>query len=416
MTTFKRQAAYVYVQLPGTAEAPGEWVTAGRVELSAAMGGAVSAVGNFRYAPSYVARPDALALDPIGLARLEAGLTYPVWRYGGLADVVRDACPDGWGRHLLQRAGKLSSNASDFEVALASSNSDRWGAICLGSGKQPSLALMKQPRLARLDELLTEIELLQRFEPAANALLRKQLLERQSVGGARPKVTLREGDSHWIAKPLERDDVRDVPALEHATLQLAARLGLNVVLSRLERTAAGRSVLLVRRFDRDGEQRSLTVSGATLLELEYPGRETGCYVGLVNALRRIGCPREDWQELWRRLVFNVLVGNDDDHPRNHAALYSVAERRWRLAPAFDLVPNGSERPRMQAMRVDGLSREGGREVLLAAAPQFGWSRDSAERVMQEMVEGAMEAIRDLPVTERDWLEAMVMGARLGMRG
>lgn len=130
--TSKRQAAYVYVQLPGTAEVPGEWVTAGRVDVNRETGSVTSAAGQFRYAPSYVERPDALVLDPVGLTRLEAGLLYPVWRYGGLADVVRDACPDGWGRHMLQRAGKLEPGATDFDVALASSNSDRWGAGLTG--------------------------------------------------------------------------------------------------------------------------------------------------------------------------------------------------------------------------------------------------------------------------------------------
>jgi len=391
---------------------PGEWVTAGRVDVNRETGSVTSAAGQFRYAPSYVARPDALVLDPVGLTRLEAGLLYPVWRYGGLADVVRDACPDGWGRHMLQRAGKLEPGATDFDVALASSNSDRWGAICLGAGKQPSVALTRQPRLARLDELLREIELLQRFEPAANVSLRKQLLERQSVGGARPKVTLRDGDTHWIAKPLERDDVRDIPALEHATLQLAATLGLTVALTRLERTSAGRSVALVRRFDREGEQRHLTISGASLMEIEYPGRESGCYVRLVNALRRIGCPQQDWQELWRRMVFNVLIGNDDDHPRNHAAIYKAAEGRWRLAPAFDLVPNVTERPRMQAMRVNGLTRQNDRETLLAAAPQFGLSREAADGLIREMTGQALTAIRHLSSPERDWLEYMANGSGL----
>lgn len=407
MTTSSRHAAYVYVQLPGTPEAPGEWVTAGRLQVPGGSDG-----GHFLYAPSYVVRPEAVPIDPVGLPRLESGLLYPAPRYGGLTDVVRDACPDGWGRHLLVRAGKLEPGASDFAVAMAAANSDRWGALCLGSGKTPSIAHVQQPRLARLDELLQEIELLQRFEPAANTALRKQLLERQSVGGARPKVTLRDDDRYWIAKPLEREDVRDIPALEHATLQLAALAGIQAAHSRLVRTAAGRSVVLVERFDRCGGQRRMTVSGATLLELEYPGRESGCYVRLVNAMRRIGCPAEDCRELWLRMAFNVLIGNDDDHPRNHAVIYRPEERRWRLSPAFDLVPNAVERPRWQAMRVDGVTREAGRGNVLAASAQFGWERDEAEAALRELGLRCLAGIEGLAAREGEWLRAMVMGSGL----
>ena len=346
----RMRTAYIYMQLQGTAEAPGNWVTAGRMQLRPSMPGSPG-MGDFQYAPSYVAAGHTLALDPINLPVPDADHRYAAPRYGGLIDAVRDACPDSWGRQLLLRAGHIGPHATDFEVALASQNSDRWGALMLGTHKRPSSAHAQQPALARLDELLTEIQLLERFQPPANASLRKQLLERASGGGARPKVTLRDGRTWWIAKPLARDDTLDIPVLEHASLQLANAVGLRTAESRLLTVRDGQ-VILVKRFDRDGNQRLLCLSAASLMQVTYPwvaGSILGSYGELADAMRRIGCPAEDLVELWLRAAFNVVIGNDDDHPRNHAVVFDTATQRWRLSPAFDLVPNAYSHPKQLAM-------------------------------------------------------------------
>ena len=423
--------ARVYLQLPGTAGQPGQWVTAGHIETTP---GAARATGLFQYAPEYLARPDCLAIDPIGLPRLEP-LVYGAPRYGGLCDVIRDICPDSWGRRLLMREKGLPAGAPDVDVVLAGANSERWGALSIGSTKHPSPAHINTPRINKLSELLEEMALWQEFLPARHPGIRQQLLNRHSDGGARPKVTVRDGDIWLIAKPLERGDVADIPRLEHLTMALAKSVGLHVAATR--HLAGKQSVVLVERFDRQGEQRVMAVSGATLMEVEFPavhdisnsgltfyggnvtnrspGRQRAPgYLRLADALRRIGCPLADLQELWHRLVFNILVGNDDDHPRNHAALYDGAARRWRLSPAFDIVPNPLERPRQQAINIDASSNYISREVLLALAPRFGFTTgESADALLSRFTERVIHAAQQLPVEP---MSALLFGQIVGGMG
>lgn len=371
--------AFVYLQLPGSAASPGEWVTVGAISPSQG-----NQQGRFSYTKAFLQHKDAISIDPIGLPRLDTS-PYLAQRYGGLVDVVRDASPDGWGKHLLIREGKATEHTSDFDIALLASNSDRWGALCLGKSRSPSIAHTRTPPLSSLGDLLEEIDLLQRFEPARHVRLRRQLLDRSSIGGARPKVTLRDGDRWLLAKPLDRNDPMDVPRLEHLAMQLAGKSGLRV--AHTEHRGSGIdaqkkwSVVLVDRFDRDADQRVMAVSGATLMEVEYPAtvrnrREPG-YLRLADSLRRIGCPDDDLRELWFRMIFNILVGNDDDHPRNHAAIYVHNEKRWRLSPAFDIVPNPVERTDYQAIQITAGTRKVSRQAITGNAARFGINSDSA---------------------------------------
>lgn len=371
--------AFVYLQLPGSAASPGEWVTVGTLSPDQE-----NQRGRFAYASTFLELKDALPVDPIGLPRLDSS-PYLAQRYGGLVDVVRDASPDGWGKHLLIREGKATEQTSDFDIALLASNSDRWGALCLGRSRKPSVAHTRTPPLSSLNDLLEEIDLLQRFEPARHARLRRQLLDRSSIGGARPKVTLRDGQRWLLAKPLDRNDPMDVPRLEHLTMELASKSGLRVARTEHRGSDIGAqkkwSVVLVDRFDRDGDQRIMAVSGATLMEVEYPAtagnrREPG-YLRLADSLRRIGCPDDDLRELWFRMIFNILVGNDDDHPRNHAAIYVHDEKRWRLSPAFDIVPNPVGRTDYQAIQVTAGTRKVSRQAITGNASRFGIHPDCA---------------------------------------
>ena len=138
----------------------------------------------------------------------------------------------------------------------------------------------------------------------------------------------------------------------------------------------GLSVLRVLRFDREGERRLMAISAASLLGTEYPGGplETArwSYPRLAEELKRIGAPPQDLLELFNRMVFNAVVGNDDDHPRNHAAIYRPSEQRWRLAPAFDVVPNPDEHPKSLAMQLSLGRFDISREAALAGAVRFSF--------------------------------------------
>jgi hypothetical protein len=154
--------------------------------------------------------------------------------------------------------------------------------------------------------------------------------------GARPKASVREKDGHLaIAKFPRKDDEINTVVWEAVALSLAQKSGIPVPQSRVE-NIAGKPVLLLRRFDRDGERRIPFLSAMSMLGSK--DNETRSYLEIVDALRQHGAaPQADMEALWRRLVFNILISNPDDHLRNHGFLYE-GQAGWRLSPAYVLNP------------------------------------------------------------------------------
>ncbi len=358
---------YVYLQRPDT----GQWVTAGR--YLAPTGLLSSAV--FEYAPSYVDAGLAWALDPVNLPFIP-GTRFPAPRYGGLHDVLRDACPDAWGQALLRREAGLPEDASPLRYLIASGNADRWGALAVGPGARPSVAELNAPRLPQLAALIEELQALAEGRPALRASLRRRLVHgASSVGGANPKATVSDESGRlWLAKPRMRGDFVDLPRLEHATQRWGTAAGLRFATTRLATEGAG--AVLVQRFDREDGRRQMCVSAASLLQLEYPGvydhGVRASYPRLAEELKRIGAPHSDRIELFGRMVFNAMCGNDDDHPRNHAVVWSQAEERWRLSPAFDVVPNPAFAPERLTMQLSAGRTDLTREAVLTDALRFGF--------------------------------------------
>jgi serine/threonine-protein kinase HipA len=357
---------YVYLQRPDT----GEWVTAGRYKPGA------PGEGFFRYAPSYIDAGLAWAIDPRNLPFLP-GADVAAPRYEGLHDVLRDACPDAWGQALLRREYNMPENAPPLQYLLKTSNLDRWGALAVGPGVRPPEAKMNRPGLPQLDEVVEELAALAERRPAVRAKIRSRLVQTASVGGARPKATV-QGDNGqaWLVKPEIATDIANIPLLEHVGQQWGAASGLNFATTVFHPAAGGRSAVRVLRFDRSDRQRHLCVSAASLLQTEYPGRlqtDRWSYPRLAEELRLAGAPAEDRIELFGRMVFNAVCGNDDDHVRNHAIVYCAAERRWRLAPAFDVVPNPVETPTRLHMQLSQGRFDISREAVLADAHRFGFA-------------------------------------------
>lgn len=363
---------FIYLQRPDTAE----WVTVGRY---LARDGSEAA---FRYAPSYADAGLCWAIDPVNLP-FRPGIDYPAPRYRGLHDVLRDACPDAWGQALLRRERNLPENAAPLDYLVNAGNLDRWGALAVGASPKPPHSALNSPALPLLDQVVEELAALSERRPPVRLALRRRLVQTASVGGARPKATVVDAaGASWLVKPALASDVADIPRLEHFSREWAAASGLDVATTVLHPEAGGRSVLRVLRFDRDGARRRMCVSAASLLQAEYPDdfRQTArwSYPRLADELRRVGAPPEDRIELFSRMVFNAVCGNDDDHVRNHAIVYLQEQRRWRLSPAFDVVPNPVETPRSLAMQVSLGSFEISRAALLADASRFGFSgRDDA---------------------------------------
>ena len=357
------RSCYVYIVLPGDVQ----FTTAGRFRIRHGPRG--TATGEFVYGRSYLDRPEAVEFDPVEL-RL-ADRLYRTGRMGGFFGAVRDAMPDYWGRFLIERRLGRSPLA-EFDY-LTEGPDDRAGALGFGPTVDPPAPRLHFPGTVQLAEAIFD--------------------EGTSMGGARPKAVVEDGDALWLAKFSRLQDRWNDPRVEHALLLLARECGIRTALSRMER-AGDRDVLLVRRFDRErsgdgaGWHRHRMASALTLLRTDDSptGRERWSYLALADEVRRASArPRDDLRELFTRMCFNAAVSNSDDHPRNHAIL--ARGRSWRLAPAYDLTPapaHSLERDLSMICGPEG--RRARKDNLVAGAGRFMMSREDAEAIFAEVVQ------------------------------
>lgn len=384
-----RSECFVYIQLPGTLQP----VVCGRFERARTRDGGV--VGRFVYGRSYRERPDAVPLDPIHLPL--APTLYETARLDGVFGALRDASPDAWGRRVIERIAGRPLDEVDF---LLESPQDRAGALSFGRGPVPPAPVREYNRVIQLQALREAAALLEDDRPGE--LIPPQILglldPGSSLGGARPKNVVEDDDGLWIAKFPQRGDRWNNAAVESAMLSLASRCGIRVPETRVEQVGA-ESVLLVKRFDREAVQddgarlgylRHRMVSALTALDAEDTAtdRRNWSYVLLADELQRWSArPRQDREELFRRMVLNALICNVDDHPRNHALI--APAREWRLAPAYDLTPNSRQglEERRLAMECGRLGRAATRENLLSQSPRFGLSPEDANAIIDGMQQG-----------------------------
>lgn len=375
---------FVYITLPGQVQA----VAAGRFRLETARNGLP--VGRFVYGRRYLQREDAVEFDPIELRLGER--EYQTTHHQGVFGVLRDAGPDYWGRLLIERhAGRPPADALGY---LLESADDRAGALGFGLNVAPPAPRREYNQtlaLPRLQEIAEAVLANGARDGGATATQVAELLQAgTSMGGARPKVVVEDDGALWLAKFNLKDDRWNMARVEHAMLRLAQRCGLDVAQSRVA-TVGGRDVLLVCRFDREGTdagyQRHRMVSALTLLRADegHHDRPRWSYLLLAEEVRR-ACVRaeRDARELFRRMVFNALISNNDDHPRNHALL--ARGRDWQLSPAYDLTPNPqvSLERRDLALTVGDFGRAATAENLLSQSQRFGFSRDEAATVVTTM--------------------------------
>ena len=376
---------YVYIVLPGTTE----FVTAGKFVLSADHR-TNAPLGRFVYGRSYLDRENAVPIDPVELAL--SGTTYETRQYQGLFGSLRDAGPDYWGRRVIERhVSKAYLGELDY---LIYSPDDRAGALGFGLGQQPPAPLRQFNRtvdLAKLQELAEKI-IADEDVPAEpdSEQAQELLLVGTSMGGARPKTVVEDEEGLWIAKFNRPDDRWNFARVEHAMLVLAKECGLNASVSKTT-TIGERDVLLVKRFDRSkvdqGYQRARMLSALTLLQASESPQERlrWSYVLLSEELRRVSSkPKDDTTELFRRMTFNALISNSDDHPRNHAIL--AVSNDWRLSPAYDLVPSTpvSQDRRDLALECGDRGRYAHVDNLLSQCQRFLLERSEAESMIVEM--------------------------------
>jgi len=288
-------------------------------------------VCRFSYDPLWLLHPAAFPLAP-DLPLLAGSFDPPVGCE--LHPIFEDAGPDRWGRAVINKVFHPSRRSPLDYLVLAGEN--RIGALGFSAMRESTQPHRQQIyETADLPALRNAANALAAQQPISPAMM--QLLQPgSSAGGARPKAVIRHRDADWIAKFPDREDQVDVAAIEHASLQLASLCGITVAESELI-ALSGQHVLLVRRFDRDAGSRIHFASARTLLIADGLKEGDMGYADLADVLRREArAPQADCRQLFRRMIFNVLIENTDDHEKNHALLFQ--QGHWNLSPAFDLQP------------------------------------------------------------------------------
>jgi serine/threonine-protein kinase HipA len=380
MTSDRRfEEAYVWIWLPHETQP----VVAGRLARKNA------GMLTFNYGQSYLARRNAIAIYDPELP-LKAG-EIPLADKLLLPNCIRDASPDAWGRRVIinhtlgLKAGDADVVELDELTYLLESGSDRIGALDFQRSATDYV-----PRLssnAALEELMQSAERVDKGVPLSPDL-DQALRHGSSLGGARPKALIDADKKKFIAKFSASNDLYNVVKAEFVAMKLARIAGLNAAPVTLT-SALGKDVLLIERFDRvpakSGWTRSAVVSALTMLELDEMEARYASYEDLCVLVRhRFTDPRQTLEELFRRLVFNVLAGNTDDHARNHAAFWDGSGLT--LTPAYDICPQaraGGEAA--QAMLITGNQRLSQLTLCLQAAPQFLLDEDRAEEIIDTQI-------------------------------
>lgn len=339
---------------------------------------------SFEYTSAWLRRTGTFAIDPTSLP-LRAGMHHSATLFGA----VQDSGPDRWGRLLIERAVRkkllIQKPYRETDYVLALDDYSRIGALRFRvHPEQPFLAASTGviPPILRLAELLRAADAVHADTETARDLS-FLLGEGSPLGGARPKsaVALEDG-SPAIAKFPKPDDTRDIGAGEALALQLARKAKVHAVgfqLVSIER----HNVVVLPRFDRDCGQRIPFVSAASLLGLR--SGESGSYTMIADAIRQFGDDvPSDLRELWRRLVFSLLVSNYDDHLRNHGFLMREPGR-WSLSPAYDINPVPEiDRARMNKTPITEENEEPGIHVALSVASRFGLKVQEAKAMLREV--------------------------------
>ena len=395
---------FVYITLPGQTDA----VTAGRFVLTKNRDG--TALGKFVYGKSYLSRSDAVEIDPLELKL--ADTTYETARLGGIFGALRDAGPDYWGRRVIEKhSGKTTLGELDY---LLKSPDDRAGALGFGLGQEPPAPRRKFNRTLELAKLQSIADAIVRDDisgqdPIDAAQIQELMLVGTAMGGARPKALVEDDKGLWIAKFNRPDDRWNYAKVEHAMLALARKCGISTAESRTI-TVGNSDVLLVQRFDRfkgdKGYTRARMISGLTLLQADENERDRWSYILMAEEMRRIvENPSRDVPELFRRVCFNALISNIDDHPRNHALI--AKEREWNLSPAYDLTPSPliAQDQRDLAMTCGDRGRLASASNILSQHTRFLLGPVDAKAIVTKMTEQVSatwyDVVRAAGVSEKD---------------
>jgi len=397
---------YVFVHLPGEREA----VPAGALTL--VEEGRETLASRFAYGRNYLVRPKRIPVDPKSLPLDSSARRTAITPLNGLAlfGALRDATPDSWGRRVIENKLKAPPDSLPESAYLDHAGDHRTGALDVRTELDAPAMPGALPTSVDLDHLVQAADRIADGEPVP-AHLEMIFLGAPSLGGARPKAAIQHGGRQWVAKFPARQDGFNVPVIERASLELARQAGIQVPRTQHVRLGDGRDVMLIERFDRGDEAagypRTHMVSALTMLGLHEHDRSAS-YADLCRVIEQFGASgqvQSDRTELYRRMVFNILVTNDDDHLRNHAFLYDATRGGWRLSPLYDVVPRpmlGTER--YLAIGVGAQGRLATLDNALSQCEQFGLSKPDAVEIITSIVAAVRpwrDAFEDLGVSARE---------------
>lgn len=372
----------VYVDLDGVPHLMGQlWARARKNQESA----------TFEYDAFWLQHPARFSLEPAlqpGPGPFHTPADTPMF------GAIGDSAPDRWGRSLMrrmerrraEREGGAPRTLHEIDFLLLVDDVARLGALRFAErAGGPFLreeGVKRIPPLVELPRLLSAAEHVVE-EKDTEEDLRLLFAPGSSLGGARPKASVIEKDGHLaIAKFPRKDDEMNIVVWEAVALALAKKSGITVAEARVE-IVAKRQVLLLRRFDREGRRRIPFLSAMSMLgSKDNEGRS---YLEIVDALRQHGAtPKADMEALWRRLVFNILISNTDDHLRNHGFLYAGQEG-WLLSPAYDLNPQPIDiKPRILSTAINEDNNTASLALAMGVAGYFGLDDGKARGIAKQV--------------------------------
>jgi serine/threonine-protein kinase HipA len=373
---------FVYVDLDGVSHLVGRLWSRIRKDRESAT---------FEYEKSWLGYEGHFSLEPalvVGPGPFHAPSGRPL--FGAMGD----SAPDRWGRVLMRRAerrradreGQAPRTLREIDYLLLVNDEARQGALRFAEkeggpflaepGPSPIPPLIDLPKLLSASEHVID-------DTETEEDLRLLLAPGSSLGGARPKASVRDRDGQLsIAKFPNKGDEINAVLWEALALTLAAKAGIQTPAWRLE-TAGNKPILLLRRFDRTDRARVPFLSAMSMLGAR--DNEPHSYLEFVDALRQHGAgPNEDMRALWRRIVFNILISNTDDHLRNHGFLFPSASG-WRLAPAYDLNPAPTDiKPRVLTTLITLDDGTASLELALEVAEYFKLDLKEARKIIREV--------------------------------
>ena len=374
--------ALVYVDLDGRSHLVGRlW---GRVRKDKES-------ATFEYDKTWLEHPARFSLEP--------ALTLGPGPYHTAADMpmfgaIGDSAPDRWGRALMRRMERRRAEKEgtavrtlwEMDYLLQVDDEARAGALRFA--EHEGGPFLREPGAKRIPPIVDLPKLLAAAEHVmedkdTEEELRLLFAPGSSLGGARPKASVREKDGHLaIAKFPRKDDEINTVTWEAVALSLAEKAGVIVPKRHLENVGK-KPVLVLRRFDRDGARRIPFLSAMSMLGSK--DMEMRSYLEIVDALRQHGAaPKADMEALWRRLVFSILISNTDDHLRNHGFLYEGQEG-WRLSPAYDLNPVPVDiKPRILTTAINEDDSTASLALAMEVAPYFELEETQAKAIAAQV--------------------------------